>query len=328
MNAWVSLHDIYVLIGLLVLGLAVLTLRDRSHPRRLSTALFWGLFGAIFLLGDAAVASLGKPLAHRMVGAAVLLMAGIAGAGWLGAGRHEARPLVQRQASAARLGQRLFVPALLIPMLTVAFSLALKGLSVAGRLLLDPKQLTLCALALAVLCALALACRLTRDTPLQALRESRRLLDTIGWAAVLPQMLAMLGGVFVAAHTGEAVQGLVKLFLTPDNRLLLVAAYCVGMALFTMVMGNAFAAFPVMTAGIALPFLIHGQHADPAPVVTIGMLAGYCGTLMTPMAANFNIVPAALLELRDRHLVIKTQFATAIPLLIVNIVLMDMLAFR
>ena len=32
----------------------------------------------------------------------------------------------------------------------------------------------------------------------------------------------------------------------------------------------------------------------------IGMLAGFCGTLMTPMAANFNIVPAALLELKDQ----------------------------
>lgn len=31
------------------------------------------------------------------------------------------------------------------------------------------------------------------------------------------------------------------------------------------------------------------------------MLSGFCGTLMTPMAANFNIVPAALLELSDRN---------------------------
>lgn len=38
------------------------------------------------------------------------------------------------------------------------------------------------------------------------------------------------------------------------------------------------------------------------------MYAGYCGTLMTPMAANFNIVPAALLELKDKYQVIKVQF--------------------
>ena len=54
-------------------------------------------------------------------------------------------------------------------------------------------------------------------------------------------------------------------------------------------------------------------------VGAIGMLAGFCGTLMTPMAANFNIVPAALLELKDRNGVIKAQIGTALPLLAVNI---------
>jgi uncharacterized membrane protein len=63
-------------------------------------------------------------------------------------------------------------------------------------------------------------------------------------------------------------------------------------------------------------------------VGAIGMLAGFCGTLMTPMAANFNIVPAALLELKDRNGVIRAQVGTAIPLLLVNIVLIYVLAFR
>src|SRR3546814_16991705 len=73
------------------------------------------------------------------------------------------------------------------------------------------------------------------------------------------------------------------------------------MALVTRIMGNAFAAFPVMTAAIGLPILIKGYGGDPAIVCAIGMLAGFCGTLMTPMAANFNIVPAALLELKDQN---------------------------
>ena len=60
----------------------------------------------------------------------------------------------------------------------------------------------------------------------------------------------------------------------------------------------------------------------------IGMLSGFCGTLTTPMAANFNIVPAALLELPDRNAVIKVQVPTAIPLLIGNILLMYFLVFR
>jgi uncharacterized membrane protein len=81
------------------------------------------------------------------------------------------------------------------------------------------------------------------------------------------------------------------------------------MALFTMVMGNAFAAFPVMTAGI-------------------GLLSGFCGTLMTPMAANFNIVPVALLELPDEYAVIRAQIPTALVLLAANVGLMYLLAFR
>jgi len=97
--------------------------------------------------------------------------------------------------------------------------------------------------------------------------------------------------------------------------------------LFTVIMGNAFAAFPVMTAGVGLPLLIHQHGADPAILGAIGMLTGYCGTLMTPMAANFNLVPAALLELDDPNAVIRAQFPTAIPLLLVNLVLMYWLAF-
>jgi uncharacterized membrane protein len=157
--------------------------------------------------------------------------------------------------------------------------------------------------------------------------ESRRLMDTIGWALLLPPMLAVLGGVFVAAKTGHSIQDLVTQFIQPDSRLILVIVYCVGMALFTMLMGNAFAAFPVMTAGIAMPFLIHIHHANPAPLVAIGMLSGYCGTLMTPMAANFNIVPAALLELSDKYQVIKVQIPSAIAILIGNILLMYFLVF-
>ena len=107
-----------------------------------------------------------------------------------------------------------------------------------------------------------------------------------------------------------------------DSRFAAVAAYCLGMAAFTVLMGNAFAAFPVMTGGIALPLVIGRFHGDPAVVCAIGMLSGFCGTLMTPMAANFNIVPAALLELTDRYGVIRAQIPTALILLIANTVLM------
>jgi uncharacterized membrane protein len=92
-------------------------------------------------------------------------------------------------------------------------------------------------------------------------------------------------------------------------------------------MGNAFAAFPIMTAAIGYPVLVQNFHGNVAAVFAIGMLAGYCGTLVTPMAANFNVVPVALLGIKDRYGVIKAQIPTAIPLLFCNIALMYFLAF-
>jgi uncharacterized membrane protein len=100
------------------------------------------------------------------------------------------------------------------------------------------------------------------------------------------------------------------------------------MALFTVIMGNAFAAFPVMTAAIGLPLIVGRFGGDPVVMSALGMLSGFCGTLMTPMAANFNIVPAALLELPDRNAVIKAQIPTAILMLAANTALMAVFVFR
>jgi uncharacterized membrane protein len=147
-------------------------------------------------------------------------------------------------------------------------------------------------------------------------------MDDVGWAAVLPQMLAALGAVFALAGVGEVVGGLVSQAIPEGSLLGAVAAYGIGMALFTMVMGNAFAAFPVMAAAVGVPLLIRQFGGDPAPIAAIGMLAGFCGTLMTPMAANFNLVPAALLELKDRNGVVKAQVPTALPLLLFNVLLL------
>ena len=104
--------------------------------------------------------------------------------------------------------------------------------------------------------------------------------------------------------------------------------FALGMALFTMIMGNAFAAFPVMIAAIGAPLLIQAYGGDPAVIGAVGMLAGFCGTLMTPMAANFNLVPAALLELKDQYGVIRAQIPTALPLLAANILILYFAAFR
>jgi uncharacterized membrane protein len=199
---------------------------------------------------------------------------------------------------------------------------------VEGVPLLDGAQVTLIALGFGVLIALAVAMLWLRPPVLAPLQEGRRLIDAVGWAAVLPQLLAALGAIFTLAGVGHAVSDVATQFIPLDQRFEAVIAYCFGMALFTIVMGNAFAAFPVMTAAIGLPLIVHKFGGNPAIMGSIGMLSGFCGTLVTPMAANFNIVPAALLELRDRNAVIKAQIPTAIPLLIANTLLMYFLVFR
>jgi uncharacterized membrane protein len=72
-----------------------------------------------------------------------------------------------------------------------------------------------------------------------------------------------------------------------------------------------------MTAGVGLPLIVGRFGGDPVIMSALGMLSGFCGTLITPMAANFNIVPAALLELPDRNAVIKVQIPSALPLMAV-----------
>ena len=86
-------------------------------------------------------------------------------------------------------------------------------------------------------------------------------------------------------------------------------------------MGNAFAAITVMTVGIGAPFVL-AYGADPAAIGIPALTCGYCGTLCTPMAANFNIVPVAMLDMKDRMGVIKKQVLPAMVMIVVQIVYM------
>jgi uncharacterized membrane protein len=309
-----SLAHLYVLAGLVLACVAVMTAVDRSHPRRLGTALFWAFYALVFLAGNL--------LPPAWLGGGVVAMALIAGLRGVTGGSHAAPSAAEYARRARRLGNRLFLPALAIPLVAMLASvLSTKG-RMAGVPLLDAGNPTLAAIGMSSVVALALACWLTRETPAQGVREARRLVDAMGWALVLPQMLAMLGLVFSDAGVGKAVAWLATHYIAMDIRFVAVAVYALGMALFTIIMGNGFAAFPVMTGGVGLPVLVGVFHANPAAVAAIGMFSGYCGTLMTPMAANFNIVPAALLELPDKNAVIRAQWPTAMAVLAFNIVLL------
>ena len=312
----ISIEYFYWLAGALLLITAGMIVSDRTHPKRWTSGLFWALFAMVFLIGDR--------LSPFVVGVGVLVMAGIAGIGGVGRGSHAELHIKAARASAGRLGHNLFIPALSIPLVTVIGSILLKNTQIGGVPLLDPKNTTFVSLGIGCMVALVLACILTRDTPLQGLRESRRLTEALGWT-MLPQMLAMLGLLFNDAGVGAAVAHVTTAYINMDYRLVAVMVYVLGMALFTVIMGNGFAAFPVMTGGVGVPVLVGIYDANPAVMAAIGMFSGYCGTLMTPMAANFNIVPVALLELPDKYAVIKAQMPTALIMLVVNIVLLYVL---
>jgi uncharacterized membrane protein len=319
----ITLAHIYILVGAFFAVVSILSVLDATNSRRIGNFLFWGLLATSFLAGS----YLGN-LGNGLLALGLVIVATLG----LGQGMPATTSPEERRESAVKRGDLLFLPALIIPAVALGGTLIAKETDW-GAQLIDPSQATLISLIIGASIAVAVAMLWLRPPVIAPLQEARRLLDAVGWAAILPQMLASLGAVFLVAGVGQQVGALFSEYIPglEDSRTLAVVAYCIGMALFTIIMGNAFAAFPVMTAAVGLPFVVVALGGDPARVCAIGMLAGFCGTLMTPMAANFNVVPANLLELPDRKAalngVIRAQIPTAIPLLIANILLMRFLAF-
>ena len=314
----ITVQHVFYLVGALFAAWALLSLFDRSNPRRVGNFAFWGLVALSLIAG------------HRLGdvanGVLVLGLAGLASLKLIGRGSPSTSE-AERSAAGERHGNRLFLPILVVLLTAVIGTLLYLYTPLRETGLLEPGRETFILLCLGVLLAIALIFVWLRPPVLAPLDEGRRLIDAVGWAAILPLMLAALGLVLRDTGVGETI-GTLTLAIIPEGTILpAVIAFGLGMALLTILTGNAFAAFPVMAKAIGVPVLIIGYGGDPAVVGAIGMLAGFCGTLMTPMAANFNLVPAALLELKDEYGVIKVQIGTAIPLLIVNILLIYFLAF-
>ena len=310
----ITLQWLYVLTGAMFAAFAVLSVRDRSNRKRLGNAIFWALVATSFWFGDT-LGDLGN-------GILVLAIVAVAGAHLLGRGETLSTSIEQRVELAKRYGSKLFLPALIVPITAFFGTLLFNYTPLKGTGLMNAKATTLVLLGAGVLIALGVSYAWLRPPVLAPVDEGRRLMDSIGWAGILPQMLAALGAVFAAAGVGDIIGGIAGAIIPSGSVFLAVVLYAVGMALFTIIMGNAFAAFPVMVAAIGVPILVRGAGADPAVIGAVGMLSGFCGTLLTPMAANFNIVPAALLELKDQYGVIRMQVATAIPLFVCNVLIL------
>lgn len=295
------LDYVYLLVGIILFIFAIQSFLDKEHKYRIGTGLFWLLYSVSFIFGSY--------LSKEINGWLVIVMAGIVLVKQLGKGHYFESAIEFKKGEAVRIGNVIFVPALLVGIITFIIGFFTKLGALVG-------------IGIAAIIAMCAALYITRGTINQGFHEGRRLIDAIGWTAILSQLLAALGYLFNLAGVGKIISSAVASVVPADNVFLIVVAYCIGMVLFTMIMGNAFAAFAMITSAIGIPMLVVAHGANPAAVGAIAMLAGYCGTLMTPMAANFNIVPVALLEMRDQYGVIKAQIPIALAMLVLNILLM------
>ena len=316
----IGMHWVYVAGGAAFASFAFASTRDPSNPKRWGNFLFWSLLAVSFWFGDL-LGDIGN-------GVLVLALVALAGFHFLGRGTGESSTPEERELFSDRYGSRLFLPALIIPFTAFIGTLVFTYTPLKNSGLIDPKSVTLVLLAAGVIIALLVCYAWLKPAAREPLDDGAGLANAIGWALVLPQMLAALGAVFAEAGVGTTI-GAVAGHVIPNGSIFFaVLLYALGMVVFTVIMGNAFAAFPVMVAAIGFPILIQQDGGRAAVIGAVGMLAGYCGTLMTPMAANFNIVPAALLELKSQYGVVKVQVATAIPLLIVNILILYIAGFH
>ncbi|MFD9691772.1 DUF979 domain-containing protein [Kitasatospora sp. NPDC059088] len=315
----------YWLVGITYLLMAGCMFRDRTNPRRRATVAFWGLLGACYLYGTW-VASKSAP--SEPLGIAVLVLVILGGFGLTGRGARRAPADDEQEARAARWGNRLFLPMLVTPATTFLCTFVLAHWTVAGSPLLEPGSATLLGVGIGGLLAVGVGMRVLRERRVRVpLEAGAGLLQALGWTLLLPQLLAVLGSIFEKAGVGRQMGAIVEGIIPKGQPLAAVALYCVGMAVLTALMGNAFAVLPILTTAIGWPVLVLHMHGNPAAVLMLGMLAGYCGTLCTPMAANFNLVPASLLEIRDRYGPIKAQAPTAVAMLACDILILYFFAF-
>jgi len=308
LGALFSLDMVYALTGVVLWIFAAMTVADRGNPRRIGTACFWFTLGVIFIAGSV--------MPYWLTGFLVILMVALDGTGRVARGRYDETTEEEHAKEADRLGNRIFIPVLVIPFVTfgVAVIFRLRGL--------DANAGALVGLGFGGISAMAIGLLMTGGRARAMMDEGRRINDAMGTVNILPQLLGSLGVIFTAAKIGDLIAGGITSVIPQDNLFLLVLANCLGMALFTIVMGNSFAAFPVIATGVLVPLIIKPFGVNPAMVAIITLTAGSSGTLMTPMAANFNVVPTALLNMRDQYGVIKFQLPYALTIWTLHVILM------
>lgn len=293
------LNMVWVIVGLIAIYAGIKNLLDKENPSRYGTALFWSSFGV--------VCAFGTWLPAKVSGTLVIIMCLPPIFKKVKVGKVDTPSKEHTIEQYKKVGMKIFFPAVCVGIFSLVFAF-FSNLS------------SMVAVTFGVILAMIILMvyNPSENKPVVFLKESERFLSIMGPLCMLPQLLGCLGGVFTAAGVGDVVAGIVEKIVPKGNVNIGIIVFAIGMALFTMIMGNAFAAITVITVGIGGPFVL-AYGADPVVIGMLALTCGYCGTLCTPMAANFNIVPVAILNMKDRWGVIKKQLLVAIIMLVFQI---------
>ncbi|MFU2206935.1 DUF979 domain-containing protein [Streptococcus pluranimalium] len=295
----------YVIIGIQFFHTAFKAFNDQTNPSRVGTGIFWGLIGVTFIGGSF--------LPNKIIGSIVVVLALLTLFKQVNIGQFAPLDEVIAEKRSQKIGNMIFLPVILMAVLAL----------VIAQILPDFSRV---AIAIAAIIATLAALYITKQKPDSLLDENNRMIQQVSTSGILPQLLGALGAIFTAAGVGDVIAGMIGGVVPDQSRFFGVLAYVLGMVIFTMIMGNAFAAFTVITAGIGVPFVFE-LGANPIMAGALAMTAGYCGTLLTPMAANFNALPVALMDMKNPNGVIKAQAPIALIMIVVHIILMYFLAF-
>lgn len=292
------LEVVYMMIGLITFYAGIKNLLDEENPCRIGTATFWCSFGV--------VCAFGKWLPVKAAGVLVIIMILPAIFKKVKVGKINAPTKKYTEEQFNKIGLKIFIPALCMGIMSLIFALFTNISSLVG-------------VGVGVIIAIIILMVYSTDNkPKTFLDDSERFLSIMGPLCMLPQLLGCLGGVFTAAGVGDVIANLVQKIIPPGNINIGIIVFAIGMVLFTAIMGNAYAAITVMTVGIGAPCIL-AYGANPVVIGMVALTCGFCGTLLTPMAANFNIVPVAILDMKDRFGVIKNQILVAVIMLILQI---------
>ncbi len=295
------LELLFLLMGFVCFFTGVKNLTDKENKANIGTGVFW--------IALSIVLAFGRWIPNMINGILVLLMTLPAILRQVKPGKSKPVDPTYSEAWSKKLGMTIFIPALSIGTFALLFALFTKLGALVG-------------VGFGVIVAIVVLLLMNRDNKLPTFfNDARRMLDIVGPLSMLPMLLASLGAIFTKAGVGDVIAKYVGMIIPEGNINIGIIVFAIAMPLFTMVMGNAFAAITVITVGIGAPFVL-SLGANPTIIGMLALTCGYCGTLMTPMAANFNIVPVALLDMKDRFGVIKRQWIPALFILAFQIVYM------